>query len=107
MAARDLWKPVAYDVDDLRAIQTLMSYARLAEIAWNAEVMGPPPAVPSPLDVKRAFDCIILKLSQTYENSFVPDDPNGRIGAFVEGRRSVGQAIIKLAKIKAETIEGD
>ena len=103
MESKDIWKPVVYSVDDHRAVQVLADYARLADVAWNPDVMGPPPPAPSPLDVKRALDCIILKLAQTYESSFLPDDPNGRIGAFVEGRRSVGQAVVKLMKLKVGT----
>lgn len=105
MAKREVWHPADYGKGDVRAIQALAQYAQLAEVAWDPETMGPPPATPSPFEVKRALDCIIHKLAQTYDEPFAPGQPD--VVSYVLGRRSVGLQIVKLMKIKAETIEGD
>ena len=111
MAKREVWWPADYGRSDARAIQALAQYARLAEVAWNPETMGPPPTVPSPFEVKKAMDWIIHAAAQTYDNgtaaSLTSNDPNGRIAAFVDGRRSVGDQIIKLTKIKIDSIRED
>lgn len=104
MTKRELWHPAEYVRADVRAIQALAEYAQLAVIAWDEKEMGPAPEPPSPFDVKRALDWIINHACQTYDTSFVPDDSNGRIAAFVEGRRSVGQQIVKLSKLKPEMV---
>lgn len=101
---REIWHPAEYTRGDVRAIQALMQYARLAVEAWDVETMGSPPPPPSEFEIKRALDWIINQACQTYDQSFVADDTNGRIGAFVEGRRSVGQQIIKLTRLKPENI---
>jgi hypothetical protein len=80
-----------------------MQYARLAKEAWT-EDMGPMPSCPSEFEVARALDWIIHQACQTYDTSFASDDENGRVGAFVEGRRSVGNQIIKLGLLKPETV---
>lgn len=99
---KELWHPVdTYDAADVRAIQTLALYAQGAERPWPE---GHEPPVPSPHDVKRALDCIIYKLSQTYEEPFVAGQPDAV--AYVLGRGSVGRAIIKLMKLKASLIGG-
>jgi hypothetical protein len=100
----DLWKPAKYSLPEHRAIQTLAVYAQGAETPWEP---GEEPPVPSPLDVKLALDCIIHKLAQTYDNGFVPNDPDGRIAAFIDGRQSVGQQIVKLMKLKASISDRD
>lgn len=107
MKKREVWQPADYDQADVRAIQALAEYARLAEVAWNEETMGPTPTVPGPFEVKRALDWIIHRAAQTYDNGFVADDPNGRIGAFVSGRQSVGQQIVKLVKLNQRIFERD
>jgi len=103
---REVWFPADYEVADIRAVQTLASYARLAETAWDEKTMGAPPPTPTPADVKRALDWIINGAAQTYDNGFTAQDPNGRIAAFVDGRQSVGQQIVKAMKIKVSVIEG-
>jgi hypothetical protein len=97
---RELWHPVdTYDEQDIRSIQALARYAMGAEIEWP---VGQEPPVPTPMDVKRAFDCIVHKLAQTYENgsmgAFASGDPN--VVWFIDGRRSVGQALTKLMSLK-------
>ena|SRR5690349_20367096 len=87
MAARPkqapkVWHPPTYDIDDIRAIQALAQSD-------------------NPL-YRRALDWIINKAAATYDNGFVADDINGRVGAFVDGRQFVGQQIIKLMKLKPD-----
>ncbi len=104
MPKREVWHPADYDQADVRAIQALANYAQLAAVAWDEQEMGPAPEAPSPSEVKRALDWIVNSAAQTYDTSFVADDSNGRIGAFVEGRRSVGMQIVKLIRLKPEAI---
>lgn len=101
--AKKLWHPPTWEKEDLRAIQSLALYAQ--EAVMPSEPGNAPPP-PSAHDVKRALDFIIFKAAATYENSFVEGDPNGRIGAFMEGRRFVGQQIIKLMKLKPGVADG-
>jgi hypothetical protein len=93
---REIWQPALYDEKDIRALQSLALYAKGADDPKYKHL------VPGPEDVKRALDWIIHKAAATYENSFVSNDPNGRIAAFMEGRRSVGQQVIKLLTLKPE-----
>lgn len=93
---REIWQPALYDEKDIRALQSLALYAKAAEDPKYKHL------VPGPEDVKRALDWIIHKAAQTYENGFVANDPHGRIAAFVDGRRSVGQQITKLLTLKPE-----
>lgn len=105
MTKRELWHPAPYEKEHVRGIRALAEYARLAEVAWDPETMGPPPTTPSPFEVKHALDWIIHFAAQTYDNGFVGDDPHGRIAAFIDGRQSVGQQIIKLMRLKPEMFE--
>jgi hypothetical protein len=106
VAKREVWHPALYERGDVSAIQALYRYAQLAEVAWDVGTMGSPPPAPSEFEVKRALDWIINQAAQTYDNSFVPDDPNGRMAAFIEGRRSVGQQIVKLMRLSGKVLEG-
>lgn len=102
MSKRELWHPANYDQNVIRSVQALALYAQGAEIPWPE---GEAPPVPTPLDVKRALDWIILEAAQTYDNGFVAEDPSGRIGAFIDGRQSVGQQIVKLMKLKPAILD--
>ena len=102
---REPWHPALYEKADIRAMQALADYARLAVEAWDVGTMGSPPPAPSPFEVKRALDWVINSAAQTYDNGFVSDDPQGRIGAFIDGRQSVGQQIVKLMKLKPSVLE--
>lgn len=93
---REIWFPAEYNDKDIRALQALALYAKAAGDPAYKHL------VPGPEDVKRALDWIIYKAAQTYELTFVPNDPSGRIAAFVDGRRSVGQQITKLLTLKPE-----
>ena len=99
MTRREIWHPAEHAPEDIRAIQSLALYAMGAERPWPA---GEEPPPPSPSEVKRALDWIIHHAAQTYGNGFRPDDPHGRLAAFIDGRRSVGQQIVKLMKLKPE-----
>lgn len=101
MSTREVWQPADYDIADIRAIQSLALYAMGAERPWPP---GDEPPPPSPADVKRALDWIIHKAAQAYDNGFVANDPNGRIAAFLDGRQSVGQQIVKLTRLKPELL---
>jgi hypothetical protein len=99
---RELWHPVdSYDEQDIRSIQTLARYAMGAEIEWP---VGQEPPVPTPMDVKRALDCIVYKLAQTYEEQFTQGQPDAV--AYLLGRRSVGLAIVKLMRLKVAAFAG-
>lgn len=93
---REIWQPALYDEKDIRAIQALALYAKGADDPEYRHL------VPGPEDVRRALDWIIYKAAQTYELTFVPNDPSGRIAAFIDGRRSVGLQIQKLLTLKPE-----
>jgi hypothetical protein len=45
---------------------------------------------------KRALKWIVHSAAMTYDQWFEPNDPNGRIGAFIDGRQFVGHQIRKL-----------
>jgi hypothetical protein len=94
---REIWHPPEYTDDDVRAIQAIALYAQSAVIPPKP---GQEPAAPTPLDCKRALDWIINRACSTYESGFSPNDPNGRIGAFMEGRRFAGQQVVKLTKLR-------
>lgn len=82
----ELWHPAPYDKADVVAIQAVQAGTASAD------------------QQKRALDWIIMRAAITYENGFRPDDPNGRLGANVDGRQYVGQQIIKLLKMDPNKI---
>ncbi len=98
---REIWHPPTYEKPDVAAIQSLERYAQMAD---KPPLPGEQIMPPTPEQVRRALDWIIYRAAGTYENGFVADDSHGRIGAFIEGRRSVGQQIIKLSKLKIGTV---
>lgn len=99
---REVWHPAPYEAGDVRAIQALVQYAQLAEVAWDENTMGPAPNVPSPWEVKRALDWIIHRAAQTYDDPFTPGQPD--VAQYVMGRRSVGLQIVKLMRLKPAAI---
>lgn len=72
------WGPADYKPADAEALNAL------AEGRANAHQQ------------KLAIDWIIRFASMTYDQSFYPSDPH--VTSFIEGRRSVGNQIIKLIK---------
>lgn len=51
---------------------------------------------------RRALDWIINAAAATYDMSFSPDNPN--LTAFAEGRRFVGNQIVKLTKLDTKKL---
>lgn len=84
--SREVWHPPLYEKADIRAIQAIVEYA--------AGTGNPP----SPSECKRALDWIINTAAATYDEPFLPGQPDVR--DYMLGRRSVGLAIVKLMKLK-------
>lgn len=100
---RERWRPIDdYTVQDIRAVQALALYAQSAEIPPEP---GQEPPPPSPHDVKRALDWIIIHAAQTYDEPFEANRPD--VVAYMLGRRSVGLAIVKLMRLKPSMFEKD
>lgn len=76
---REPWHPADYGIADVSAVQAMAS------------------GQATPDQQKRALAWIINAASMTYDQSFVPGQPD--VAAFLEGRRSVGNQIVKLTKI--------
>lgn len=83
--ARNPWDPANYEIPDVAAIQAL---AR---------------GDAAPEQQKRALKWIIESAAMTYDQSFVPGHPE--VGPFIEGRRSVGNQVVKLMKLPIEALK--
>lgn len=59
----------------------------------------------SPDQQRRALDWIITAASATYDQSFNPD--SDRLTSFAEGRRFVGNQIVKLTKLNLSKLQKD
>ena len=105
MSQRKAWHPPTYEKEDIRAIQSLASYARLAVEAWDVQTMGSPPEPPSAFEVKRALDWIINNAAGTYDEPFEAGQPD--VVHYLLGRRSVGLAIVKLMSLKVGIFDKD
>ena len=76
---RERWHPPAYDpVRDVRAIQALTTYAMQAETPLEP---GEETPLPSPQEVKRALDWIIIDACGTYDEGEVLADGRQQCGA--------------------------
>lgn len=93
---REAWQPVeysetgapgTYSVHDMRAIQALAQ------------------GTAGEHEQRRALDWIIHHAAMTYEETFQPGNPDAT--AYVQGRRSVGLAIVKLMKLRPEAMKGN
>lgn len=88
---REIWHPAPYEIPDVRAIQHLFELAKTDHL------------------VARALDWIIGTCSQSYDNgamgAFACGDPH--VVWFIDGRRSVGQQIVKLSKLKVSMLDPD
>ena len=73
-------RPALYDAADITAIQQL-----------EQGVAGPDMQ-------KRALKWIIETVAETYDQSYNPGDTHGT--AFAEGRRFVGNSIVKMLKLE-------
>lgn len=82
---REIWHPAPYEDRDAYAIQALA----------RGEA--------TPDQQMRALRWIIEQAAQTYEQSFTPD--NSRVSDFIEGRRSVGNQLVKLVKLKVGKLQ--
>jgi hypothetical protein len=90
---KKIWERATYDEKDAYAFQAFVMYAH-----------GLRAQAPGPEDCKLVLDTIIHKICLMGTNGFVPDDPNGRIAAFMDGRQFVGREIDLLSKIKPELL---
>lgn len=54
---------------------------------------------------KRALDWIIRAAAMTYDETFVPGQPD--LSDFLAGRRSVGLQVVKLVNIPIELMQSD
>src|SRR6185503_727087 len=84
--------------DVVRAIQAITAYSR-----YNGQ--GEAPGLPSPRDCQIALDWIIQEAGRYYDNGFAVDDPNGRQGAFFDGRQFVAKNIVMAMQIKPELLD--
>lgn len=87
---------------DVRAIQAIAAYARGAEVPFPP---GEEPPPPSHSDCKRVLDWIINEACRYYDNGFLMHDPNGRIGAWMDGRQYVAKQIVTAMQIKPEILK--
>lgn len=77
------WRPPEYDDADAAALQAL------ARGTANADQQ------------KRALAWVIERAAATYEMTYRPGGPDGdRDTAFAEGRRFVGNQVVKMVKLK-------
>ena len=76
--------PAAYDDEDVAAVK--------AVAAGNA----------SPGQQKRCLTWIIHKAAMTYDETFVPAQPD--VSAFLAGRRNVGNQVLKLVNVPIEVL---
>lgn len=84
---REPWHPAKYEDRHIYAIKALLR------------------GDATPDQQKFAMEWIVQSAAMTHEQSFYPKDP--LVTAFVEGRRSVGLQIIKLANLKVQSKRGD
>lgn len=79
MTQKQPWMPADWEMADVSAVQALSR------------------GDASPDAQKRALKWIIERAAMTYDQSFVPGQAD--VTHFIEGRRSVGNQIVKLLKI--------
>ena len=83
------WTPSNYDVVDVQAIQALVRGDATAD------------------QQQRALRWIIEQAAGTYDQSFWPGGEDGRRNTdFAEGRRFVGNQIVKLTKLNVSSLIG-
>lgn len=98
----ELYLPPSLKKADVRAIQTIATYARGAEVPFPP---GEEPPPPSPSDCKRVLDWIVHEACRYYDNGFLMSDPNGRIGAWMDGRQYVAKQLTMAMQIKPEILK--
>lgn len=77
----DPWKPPKYSIEDIGAIQALQAGTAM------------------PHQQQNALKLIVETIAGYYEISFRPGVDGDRIAAFAEGKRYVGQQIVKLTRL--------
>lgn len=86
-ARREPWHPAVYEIADAGAIQAL----------YRGDA--------TPEQQKRALKWLIEGAAATYEASF--DPVNDRVTSYMEGKRSVGNQIVKLCKLNLNELRKD
>jgi hypothetical protein len=82
---REPWHPAPWTVADVSAMQAL------ARGEANDQQQ------------RRAFKWIVESAAMTYDQSFVPGQAD--VSAFIEGKRSVGNQVVKLLKLDLANIK--
>jgi hypothetical protein len=83
------WTPAGYDVIDVQAIQALVRGDATSD------------------QQQRALRWIVEQAAGTYDQSFWPGGEDGRRNTdFSEGRRFVGNQIVKLTKLNVSSLIG-
>ena len=82
---KEHWHPPPYEKADIRAIQAVAS------------------GTAGEIEQKRALDWIVNVAAATYDEPFRPGQTDSV--NYMLGRRSVGLAIVKLTKLKAEIMD--
>lgn len=80
------WEPVSYEIADVAAIQALLT------------------GTATPDQQKRALRWIIESAAATYDQSFWPGEDGARNTAFAEGRRFVGNSIVKMTRLNVSDL---
>jgi hypothetical protein len=96
----EVYLPASIKKADARAMQALAIYAQGAVVPLPP---GHPP--PSPSDVKHVLDWIVNEVCRAGDIGFVMNDPNGRIGAFTDGRQYVAKQITMAMQLKPEILK--
>lgn len=87
--AKEAWKPIQYDPADVAAIQACIAGTALEH------------------QQQRAMKWIIEIASATYDQSYRPGEDGRRDTDFAEGRRFVGNSIVKLSRLNASTMRSN
>lgn len=82
---RQPWMPAEWEPADVSAVQAL----NRGDASPDAQ--------------RRALKWIIERVAMTYDQSFVPGQPD--VTQFIEGKRSVGNQIVKLLKLDLAAIK--
>ncbi len=98
----DVYLPAKIKKADARAMQALALYAQGAVVPPSPGEEVPPP---SAHDCKHILDWIVETVCRANDIGFVMDDPNGRIGAFMDGRQYVAKQIVMAMKLRPEKLE--
>lgn len=88
-SAPEPWMPAEYEIADVAAIQAI----------FRGDA--------TPDQQKRALNWVIERAAGTYDMSYIPGGADGaRNTDFAEGKRFVGNSIVKMLKINLGTLRG-